>query len=224
MTQINMKSQQQIWGTLAGRGLTELSADYETLLQHGIDAIEFRADLIPQSVLAEFLKRTFTVPVFIANFNLDQSVEEGFNIYVDHSDGFLFHLNHPNRQQIIDFCKKNKKYFVAAYHTQSPMKYEEIIEKFEEQMALNPFIIKVGIRANNFTNAIEMVSATKFISENYSYPVAGAVFGNERWARLALHRAGSNVTFIVAREIKNEIGGDDKQFTYDDFKQLTSIA
>lgn len=224
MTQSNLKSQQQVWGTIAGNNISEITTDYEALLRYGIDAIEFRADLMPQAVLVEFLKRNFEVPVFIANFNLDQSVEDCFNEYADRSSGFLFHLNYPNRNKLIDFCTQNQKPFVAAYHSQQPLSYDDIIKKFKEQMTLNPFMLKVGIRAINFRDAIEMISATKFIAENYSYPVAGAVFGNERWARLALHRAGSNVTFVVARELKNEIGNDDKQFTFADFKQLTSIV
>lgn len=224
MTQNFLKSQQQVWATIAGSNISELNADYNALIEYGVDAVEFRADLMPQSVLIEYLKRDFQVPVFIANFNLDQSVLDCFSQCVDYCEGFLFHLEHPDKNEIVNFCNENKKFFVAAYHAQKPLQYQTIIEKYNEQAKLNPFMLKVGIRANSFSDAMEMISATKYIVENFQYPVAGAVFGEERWARLALHRAGSNVTFVVARELKNELGDDDKQFTFSDFKQLISIA
>ena len=120
-------------------------------------------------------------------------------------------------------CLSAGKLFSAPYHSQKPLTRVQILKEYNYQETFRPSFRKIAIRAKTALDAAAVVQATYETSMNGGSPVVGAVFGPERWARVALPNAGSAVTFLVANRVKNEVGGDDEQFQVNEFKRLIQI-
>jgi hypothetical protein len=228
MTRTGTRADHQIWATVSGTRKQDLQADIASLVRWGVAAIEFRMDLVPQN-LWETVWRELAPPIpwWTAHFGTGvdadgarsatlQGLETG-------AEGAIFHSRCEHLHELVEACRSADKAFAAPFHSQEPLSVDAAISEFEHQESLSPSFRKIAVRARTFEDALAIVEATRLASQDGGTPVVGAVFGQQRWARIALPCAGSSITFMVARQVANEVGGDDEQLQLAELENLLNV-
>jgi 3-dehydroquinate dehydratase len=218
----------EFWATISGGDLDDLIRQQEDTWRWGVAAVELRADLIPVPIFDEVLaRRNWRGPTFVAHFGtgseadaayeaLSKSVAAGVH-------GLICHSRTEVLQDLRRLCNESGSSFASAYHSQTPMTLQEALTEFEEQEKHEPLFRKIAVRAMSINDAVAIVQATQFASQDGGTPVVGAIFGPQRWARVALPHAGSAISFLIAHRVNNEVGGDDEQLQLAEANHLQSV-
>jgi 3-dehydroquinate dehydratase len=222
-----------IWGTASGRTLSELCEAESSLLDAGVEAVEIRADLLPGGVYDARLESSpVSGPTFIAHFGI-----EGDSILAAEEldkatrcpwvTGIICHSHHPEVEALADLAVRAGKAFACAYHSQLSLTSDEVSAEYSRQSQLGSLFLKIAIRPRSIQDCLSFIDSVNRSASTRAEPVVGAVFGPHRWARIAMIEAGSAITFVVAHQCPNEIGGDDEQFTVAELgllKQVRSLV
>ncbi|MFY9825430.1 MAG: type I 3-dehydroquinate dehydratase [Thermoanaerobaculia bacterium] len=221
-------SKHQFWATVSGTDRDEIASQVDALVRWGVEAIEFRVDLIPRNLWDSVLhERIPSVPWWVAHFGtgLDaQAAREAILATVaSEAQGAIFHSRCEHLRELIDVSRRAGKLFAAPYHSQQPLTLEGALEEFAHQESLLPEFRKIAVRAMNFDDAAALLEATHRASRDGGSPAVGAIFGPQRWARVALPHAGSAITFVVARRVQNEVGSDDQQLQISEVDTLAKV-
>jgi 3-dehydroquinate dehydratase len=212
-------SDHEFWATISSGSLAELLRQEAIAWQWGVSGIEFRADLIPDSVYCDLLaeKRSdgWVAPTFVAHFGTGEQ-DEIAKCAIERSlatqvAGAICHSRCERIDDIQAACVAANRHFAAAYHSQQPMTADEATAEFERQELRRPLFRKIAVRAYCAEDVLALLRATHIAARDGGSPVVGAVFGPHRWARLALPHVGSAISFLVTRQLPNEVGGDDEQ-------------
>jgi hypothetical protein len=211
-----MHNKHSIWGTVSGTDLNEISRQTEALAQWGVEAIEYRVDLIPEALWDALLKgRGSSVPWWIAHFGTGSDAPAARRAIeatvASNADGAIFHSRCEQLDDLIRMCSDVDMPFAAPYHSQEPLTLQGVLDEYAFQVSLSPKFRKIAVRAHTYDDAAALIEGTRRASVDGGSPVVGAVFGPHRWARIALPYAGSAITFVVARQVVNEVGGNDQQ-------------
>jgi hypothetical protein len=218
----------QVWATVSGADRKDIMEQVDALTRWGVDSIEFRVDLIPEGLWDTVFGITgLRIPWWVAHFGVAND-ESAARIAIQRTakseaEGGIMHSRCENLRELIAMCRDAGKRFAAPYHSQQPMTREAALREFGFQEELCPAFRKIAIRAHAYEEAAAIVDATHLASQTGGTPVVGAVFGAQRWARIALPHAGSAITFIVARAVCNEVGGDDQQLSLADVDHLLAV-
>lgn len=218
----------QYWATVSGTDRAEITRQVAALESWGVEAIEFRVDLIPralwESILHEQVPR---VPWWIAHFgtghDADEAREAIHATLRSDAAGAIFHSRCEHLDELMAASRTAGKPYAAPYHSQEPLTLEGALDEFRHQESLAPAFRKIAVRANNFEEASALLTATHRASRDGGRPAVGAVFGPQRWARVALPHAGSAITFVIARVVSNEVGGDDQQLQIFEMDHLSKV-
>ena len=221
-------SNHQVWATISGADRDDIFRQIDALIRWGVDSIEFRVDLIPKNLWkAVFSISGLSIPWWIAHFGTGTESEPAAiairETVKSEAQGAIFHSRCERLNDLINLCKNANKPFAAPYHSQQPLTCEAALKEFEYQESLGPAFRKIAVRANSYAEAAAIVEATQKASSAGGSRVVGAVFGKQRWARIALPHAGSAITFIVAHAVQNEAGGDDQQLHLGDLEHLFAV-
>lgn len=218
----------EFWATVSGNTKSNLESQIEDLVAWGVKAIEFRVDLMPEN-LWDFIfgLQEVKVPWWVAHFGTDGASEEA-RLTIQESvksraTGVIFHSRYESAEEAAELCRQAGKKFIAPYHSQTPITEDQAMEEFGYQERLRPTFRKIGIRAHSYDEAAGIVSATRRAVAAGGSPIASAVFGTQRWARVALPFAGSVITFIVAHQVRNKFDGDDQQFHFKELEHLMAV-
>ncbi len=223
-----MSTEHQVWATVSGASKVEIARDVLDLTRAGVAAIEFRVDLIPVELWDDvFSELAPSIPWWVAHFgtgsDADQARDAIFRTIESEADGAIFHSRCEHLRELVAACREAGKAFAAPYHSQQPLTLEGAVDEYAHQRSLAPAFRKIAVRANDFSEAMALVEATRRAAGEDAAPPVGAVFGNQRWARVALPHSGSAITFIVARRLPNEVGGDDEQLTLGELRSLAKV-
>ncbi|SLM49936.1 protein of unknown function [Nitrospira japonica] len=221
-------SSHQVWATVSGRDRDDIMKQIDSLVCWGVRAIEFRVDLIPEALWDSILGiGSLPVPWWVAHFGTGKDADTAKTAIAEtlrsDAEGAIFHSRCEHLSDLIAMCQKAGRPFAAPYHSQNPMTRNEAIREFEYQATLTPAFRKIAARARTYAEAAAIVDATHTASKAGGSPVVGAVFGPQRWARIALPHAGSAITFILAHAVENEVGGDDQQLHLGDIHHLSAV-
>jgi 3-dehydroquinate dehydratase len=218
----------QFWATVSGTDRDEIVSQVNTLARWGVQAMEFRVDLIPESLWGGVLNELHPpVPWWVAHFGTGADAAAARKAILatvaSEAEGAIFHSRCEYLQELIDISRGAGKLFAAPYHSQEPLTLQGALEEFQYQESLAPAFRKIAVRALSYDDAAALVEATHRASRDGGRPAVGAVFGPQRWARIALPHAGSAITFVVARRVQNEVGGDDQQLQLSELETLAKV-
>jgi len=221
-------SNHQVWATVSGTHRDDIRQQVDALIRWGVQSIEFRVDLIPEALWDfVFSFSELGVPWWIAHFGVgidsDAAKAAIRETVKSQAEGGIFHSRCEYLSELIAICRNADKLFAAPYHSQESLSRDAAFREFEYQETLGPAFRKIAIRARTYAEAAALLEATYVASFSGGIPVVGAVFGTQRWARIALPHAGSAITFIVAHSVHNEVGGDDQQLQLADLEHLFAI-
>lgn len=222
------KASHEYWATISGSSVGELLQQEESLDKWGVTAIEFRADLINFDAYHELLSSNrWKRPTFIAHFGVgkeaDVARESLLEAVRSGVSGVICHSRCEHLEEILKRTRSAGKLFAAAYHSQEPMSFDDAINEFEFQGTLKPLFRKIACRAHNFGDALVLLQAVYVSYQKGGIPVVGAVFGQHRWARIAMPIAGSAITFLIAHQVRNEVDGDDEQLQIPELDELRGV-
>jgi 3-dehydroquinate dehydratase len=218
----------EFWGTVSGAVVDEIQEQVAALAEWGVSAIEIRLDLVPRDLWPAVLEIDRPSLTFcIAHFGLGESAREAADaleaaFHAD-VDGLICHSHYDDVPDVASECRRSGKLFAAAYHRQQPLTKEQALREFIAQEERSPSFAKIAVRAQTHLDVLALLQATVQAARSSKLPVVSAVFGPHRWARIALPHCGSAITFVVARHVQNEVGGDDEQFTLDEMRALQSV-
>lgn len=218
----------EFWATVSGDTLDDLLRQQEQAWSWGVSAIEIRADLVPDNVYRQVVARgDWHGPTFVAHFGTGGQAPIARDAVRRALDGGMTGGICHSRCELVDDiqqdCRTAGAEFAAAYHSQQPMTQSEAEQEFHVQAARAPKFCKIAVRAHRVVDALALIAATGNAAEAGGIPVVGAVFGPHRWARAAMPSVGSAITFLVARPVPNEVGGDDEQLTLAEADALRCI-
>jgi 3-dehydroquinate dehydratase len=219
----------EFWATVSGKTIEEVQSQQAATWKWGVVAVELRADLMSAESYAQALDRRseWRGPTFVAHFGIGNQAEAAYRAAEQAieagADGAICHSRCELAKDIRRICKENGKHFAGAYHSQYPISASDAIREFERQEELDPLFRKIAARAESFEDALALLEATRHSSQDGGTPVVGAVFGKHRWARVAMPQAGSAISFVIAHQVSNEVGGDDEQLTIHDADLLQQI-
>jgi 3-dehydroquinate dehydratase len=218
----------QFWATVSGTDRDEIAGQVDALVRWGVKAIEFRVDLIPESHWEAVLHELHSpVPWWVAHFGTGAGAASAQRAVLataaSEAQGAIFHSRCERLNELIEISRTAGKQFAAPYHSQEPLTLQGALEEFQYQEALAPMFRKIAVRALNYDDAAALLEATHRASRDGGRPAVGAVFGPQRWARIALPHAGSAITFVVARRVQNEVGSDDQQLQISELETLAKV-
>lgn len=219
----------EIWGTMCGSSLEEIERQQQKFQEFGVNAIEIRIDLIPPEVQPELRSELeLKLPTYVAHFGSEgneatKAKEELVEWLYCGASGIICHSRSPEANHLSTIAEENDKNFVAAFHSQTSPDRSRLRKELEYQKKFNPSFRKIAVRADSESDVINLIDV---ISEktHKDHDVVGAVFGPQRWGRIALANVGSAITFITPHQIENEHGGSDHQFDVTEFNGLSSIS
>jgi hypothetical protein len=208
----------EFWATVSGDTLDDLVRQQELVWQWGVSAVEIRADLVPDDVFGQLLARGgWPGPTFVAHFGTGGAASVARDVVRRALDvgmtGGICHSRCELVDTIHEDCRNAGGEFAAAYHSQEPMTQHEAERELQAQAVREPLFRKIAVRAHRVADALALIAATGAAADTGGIPVVGAVFGPHRWARVAMPHVGSAITFLVARPVPNEVGGNDEQLT-----------
>lgn len=218
----------QYWATVSGSTRNQIAVDIKLLEDWGISAIEFRLDLVPMELWDTVLTDLApSVPWWVAHFGTGSEAEVAKKAILattrSKADGGIFHSRCENIDELIKACRDAGKDYAAPFHSQEPLTFEGAMAEYAHQQSLSPAFRKIAVRPKSFGDAHALLEATRLCAKDGGAPVVGAVFGEHRWARLAMQTVGSTISFIVARKLPNEVGGDDEQLQLAELKHLLEV-
>jgi 3-dehydroquinate dehydratase len=218
----------QYWATVSGTDKDEIASQVHALVRWGVQAIEFRVDLIPEDLWdAVFHDLRPAVPWWVAHFGTGADAPAARKAILatvaSKAQGAIFHSRSEHLKEFIEASRAAGKLFAAPYHSQEPLTLEGALEEFRYQESLAPVFRKIAVRAMSYDDAAALIEATHRASRDGGRPAVGAIFGPQRWARVALPHAGSAITFVVARRVQNEVGNDDQQLQIAELDLLAKV-
>jgi hypothetical protein len=221
-------SNHQVWATVSGTDQGDIIQQVDALIQWGVHSIEFRVDLIPEVLWDTVFGITnLSVPWWVAHFGVGKNADAAKVAIQEtvrsQAEGGIMHSRCEYLSELIATCRNAGKLFAAPYHSQDPMTRDAALKEFAYQEGLRPTFRKIAVRAHTYAEAAAIVDAIHIASQDGGSPVVGAVFGPQRWARIALPQAGSAITFIIAHALRNEVGGDDQQLQLSDLDHLFAV-
>jgi hypothetical protein len=219
----------QIWATISGREREDLDRQVKAVAEWGIEAVEYRLDLIPADLWEFVLSGPRPrLSWWVAHFGTGQDSKLAHDAaratIASAADGVIFHSHCEGVGQLVQACRSAGKPFAAPFHGQEPLTLDAALEEFAFQQSLSPSFRKIAVRAHSYDEAAALVEATRRASRDGGNPAVGAVFGRQRWARIALPHAGSAITFVVAHRVKNEVEGDDEQLQLSELGDLCRVS
>ena len=218
----------QIWATVSGTDRDQIAADVEAVVQWGVEAIEFRLDLVPPDLWkAVLVNLAPPIPWWVAHFGTGSGADAARSAVLatleSEAAGAIFHSRCEHLDELVERCRAAGADFAAPYHSQEPLTLEAALAEYAHQQSISPKFRKIAVRAKSFDDAYALLEATRRCSTDGGAPVVGAVFGQHRWARVAMPTVGSTITFIVARKVPNEVGGDDEQLQLAELEKLLGV-
>ncbi|MCG8469377.1 MAG: type I 3-dehydroquinate dehydratase [Gemmatimonadetes bacterium] len=207
------------WATVSGSDLDDILAQQRALWDWGVSAIEIRTDLVPEYLHTDVLQSVERRgPVYVAHFGTGADASDARQslfqaLETDGVDGIICHSWLDSAQEMRQAAAATDKQFAAACHSQTPLTLDELLREYDAQAAFEPLFRKIAARAFTVPQALALLEATHRAAQGGGSPIVGAVFGPHRWARVAMPSMGSAITFIIARPLRNEVGGDDEQLT-----------
>jgi Type I 3-dehydroquinase len=218
----------QIWATISGSEKEDLVSQVKAVADWGIESIEYRLDLIPTDLWRFVLNGPRPrVSWWVAHFGTgDESklAHDAAEATISSgADGVIFHSHCDGVDQLVRACRSAGKPFAAPFHSQEPLTRKEALEEFAYQQSLSPSFRKIAVRAHSYDDAASLIDATRQATLDGGCPVVGAIFGGQRWARIALPHAGSAITFVVAHRVKNEVQEDDEQLQLSELGDLCRV-
>lgn len=218
----------EYWATVSGTSEEQLTSQQEAAWKWGVCAVEIRADLVPKESYKAVLQRgEWAGPTFVAHFGVADQAREALDsierALEAGASGGICHSRCERVEEIRLLCRSAGAGFAAAYHSQEALTEEQAREEFIAQQQFQPLFRKIAVRAHRPEDAVALILATSSMAKSVGSPIVSAIFGPHRWARLALPRAGSSISFIVAERVANERGGDDEQLTLADVELLHEV-
>jgi len=219
----------EFWATVSGRTTEEVLSQEVATWKWGVVAVELRADLMTDESYAQALEQrsAWNGPTFVAHFGTGHEAEAAYRACEQAIEagayGAICHSRCELARDIQRLCTASGRHYAGAYHSQYPISAADAIREFERQQELRPLFRKIAARAESFEDAMALLEATRYSSQDGGTPVVGAVFGRHRWARVAMPQAGSAISFLIAHQVPNEVGGDDEQLTINDADLLQQI-
>ncbi len=217
------------WGTVSGSDFDDIVQQQHDLWDWGVSAVELRTDLIPTALHTRVLRGAVKRgPTYVAHFGTATeapAARAGLHEALGEPtiDGVVCH----SRSECVDEVRRAtagaRKGFVAAFHSQTPLTLDQALAEFEYQSSLEPTFRKIAARALTVQDGLTLLEATRRAASQPGIPVVGAVFGPQRWARIAMPAMGSSITFIVAHRVANEVGGDDEQLTIEEMTAICGV-
>jgi hypothetical protein len=222
------EARHQLWATISGSTASDLESQVNAVIASGIEAVEYRLDLIPRGLWSFVLECPKpSVPWWVAHFGTgihSRIAHEAISASLSSdATGVIFHSRCEGVDGLVQSCRSQGRQFAAPFHSQLPLTVDAAIDEFRYQESFRPTFRQIAVRAESFDDANALVQATRYASKDGGSPAVGAVFGPQRWARVALPHAGSAITFIVAHRVKNEIDGDDEQLQLSELHDLCKI-
>jgi 3-dehydroquinate dehydratase len=222
------RNQHQLWGTVSGKTFSEVKSAAKLLTTAGVRSLEYRFDLIPQPEWPDVLDQ-ITNEDFVAHFGMaaiEPEREELLKLFgaaIQASAGIIVHSRAEVLKEVVSAaCEHNVRY-ALPYHSQGTLDYSGVLSEYHFQAQYSPLFCKIAIRPLSAENALEYAQALTAARKEIDIPLVAAVFGPQRWARIMMPAVGSAITFIVAKQVSNEAGGDDEQFTIGDVSTLSSL-
>jgi 3-dehydroquinate dehydratase len=218
----------EFWATISGSTLDDILQQQHSVWDWGVSTVEIRTDLVPRSLHEQVLNTVVQAPTWVAHFGTGAEAGTARTalheaLAADTIDGIVCHSRLEGVQEMAAAAQSAGKGFVAAFHSQTPVTLDEALDEYEYQGTLNPLFRKIAARAHTVEEALTLLQATHRASKRGGIPVVGAVFGPQRWARIAMPAVGSTVTFVIAHPVPNEAGGDDEQLTIEEATAVCSV-